>query len=154
MHLWPTFESNENSLSSLLPWENELHPTMLSRIFLPLSQETWDFIFCMNKFMSCHFLPFGWCCHCQSYLSRFGCVGCLQGGCDDVSSNKKTLPWLSPNKCISSLCYWSFWLFAPIDDFRHKCTNMACSTKGSRGLPLATLHAFYRQRLSITLQKA
>jgi hypothetical protein len=58
MHLWPIFGSNENSLSSLLLWGNGLHPTMLSRIFLPSSQETWGFIFCMNKFMSCHYLPF------------------------------------------------------------------------------------------------
>lgn len=58
MHLWPIFGSNENSLSSLLLWGNGLHPTMLSRIFLPPSQKTWGFIFCMNKFMSCHYFPF------------------------------------------------------------------------------------------------
>jgi hypothetical protein len=58
MHLWPIFGSNENSLSSLLPWGNGLHFTMLFRIFLPPSQETWGFIFCMNKFTSCCYLPF------------------------------------------------------------------------------------------------
>jgi len=42
----------------IAPMGNRLHPTMLSRIFLFPSQETWGFIFCMNKFTSCCYLPY------------------------------------------------------------------------------------------------
>jgi hypothetical protein len=35
----------------------------------------------------------------------------------------------------------------------HHCVNMAWVAKGSRGLPLLILHAFYRQRVLVTLQQ-
>ncbi len=49
--------------------------------------------------------------HCQSHLSKFGFTCCffLWGGCyGGESSKNRTLPWPTPNKCISSHCHKGF----------------------------------------------
>ncbi len=41
-----------------------------------------------------------------------------------------------------------------MDDFLHRYINVVWLAKGTDGPPLANLHAFYKQRMSIVFQKA
>jgi len=65
-----------------------------------------------------------------------------------------TLPWSTPNKCISFFCHKTFWLPSPTSEFFFcRCTNVAWLAKGINGPPLMILHAFYRPKVSIALQR-
>lgn len=89
--------------------------------------------------------------HCTHSQKGYTCVCGHDGG---GLGKGRTLPWSSPNKCISFFCHRSFWLHAPTSDFFFCwCTNMAWLAKGINGPPLTILHAFYRPKVSTTLQR-
>jgi hypothetical protein len=146
-HLGCLYIHHERHGVSCFVWANSCLSTTFPLVFLLTN---------LHGVINWWHLHNGWCDHFQSHLNRFGFT-CffLWGGCyGGESSKNKTLPWSTPNKCISSIAIKVFGcLHQQMDDFFHQCANMAWSAKDIGGLLLVVLWAFYRQRVLAILQK-
>ncbi len=131
-------------------------------------RETCGFMFCMNKLMSfchLHFCIFAngltLCYHLMAFTPLliwslpippkhiWFCVASSRGVITQAQEG------LMPNRCISSLAIKVFGcLHQQVDDFLHGCANMVWLRNDAKGPLLVVLCAFYRQRVSITLQRA
>jgi hypothetical protein len=92
--------------------------------------------------------------HNQSHLSKFGLSSCfiLWGG---DSSKGRILSQLAFDKYIFPLAIEIFGrLHQQTNNFFHRCASMIWLTNGTNNPPLVVLHAFYKQRMLIALQKA